>query len=192
MGTDGAVAVARAARAFRARTGLAAGIAARGEFAAQKLQAQEATSPAEWPRQRTPEDGARRGANSPPAGTSATSTALTTMLDESPRARIIRQLMAEKAAEAAAANAEGATQGAGQMRLTQRPEGRRLNFDDAGPSVEIPEPVPKSADAEPLEEAGASSASPRVRCARAAAEYEEQWKDMQASMEAIEARTRCN
>eukprot|EP00965_Chrysotila_dentata_P039304 1306569-Pleurochrysis_carterae.AAC.1 len=64
--------------------------------------------------------------------------------------------------------------------------------DDAVPSVEVPEPAPESADAELLEEAGASSASPRVRWARAVAEYEEQWKDLQASKEAMEARTRHN
>eukprot|EP00965_Chrysotila_dentata_P129696 4287888-Pleurochrysis_carterae.AAC.1 len=52
------------------------------------------------------------------------------MLDELPRARIIRQLRAEKAAEAAAASAEGAAQGTGQARPTQRPEGRRLSFED--------------------------------------------------------------
>eukprot|EP00965_Chrysotila_dentata_P052070 1728141-Pleurochrysis_carterae.AAC.1 len=39
--------------------------------------------------------------------------------------------------------------------------------DDAGPSVGIPELAPESADAEPFEEAGASSAPPRVRWARA-------------------------
>eukprot|EP00965_Chrysotila_dentata_P033438 1112991-Pleurochrysis_carterae.AAC.1 len=61
--------------------------------------------------------------------------------------------------------------------------------DDAGPSVEVPKLAPESADAEVLEEAGASSASPRVRWTRAVPEYEEQWRDMQASMEAMEART---
>eukprot|EP00965_Chrysotila_dentata_P054220 1799198-Pleurochrysis_carterae.AAC.1 len=50
--------------------------------------------------------------------------------------------------------------------------------DDARPSVETPELVPESADAEPLEEVGASFAPPRVRRARAVDGYEERWKDM--------------
>ena len=61
--------------------------------------------------------------------------------------------------------------------------------DDAGPSVEV---APESADAEPLEEAGASSAPPRVRWTRAVDEYEERWEDMPAGIEAMEARTRRN
>eukprot|EP00965_Chrysotila_dentata_P249290 6208827-Pleurochrysis_carterae.AAC.1 len=64
--------------------------------------------------------------------------------------------------------------------------------DDAGPSVQIPELAPESADAEPLKEAGASSAPPRVRWACAVDECEERWKDMQACMEAMEARTKRN
>eukprot|EP00965_Chrysotila_dentata_P198854 6179050-Pleurochrysis_carterae.AAC.1 len=43
----------------------------------------------------------------------------------------------------------------------------------AGPSVEIPGQVPKSADAEPLEEEGASSTPSRVRWASAVDEYKE-------------------
>eukprot|EP00965_Chrysotila_dentata_P094572 3126838-Pleurochrysis_carterae.AAC.1 len=62
--------------------------------------------------------------------------------------------------------------------------------DDAGSSVEIPKLVPESADAEPLEEVGTSSAPPRVRWARAVDEYGERWKDMPACMEAMEARPR--
>eukprot|EP00965_Chrysotila_dentata_P022132 732624-Pleurochrysis_carterae.AAC.1 len=63
--------------------------------------------------------------------------------------------------------------------------------DDAGPSVEVSELVPDSADAEPLEEAGASSVSPHARWARAVAESEvHRWKDMQALLDAMEARTK--
>eukprot|EP00965_Chrysotila_dentata_P002178 71625-Pleurochrysis_carterae.AAC.2 len=65
--------------------------------------------------------------------------------------------------------------------------------DGAGPSAKIHlELAPESADAEPLEEAGASSASPHVRSARAVAEREERWKDMQALMDAMEARAKLN
>eukprot|EP00965_Chrysotila_dentata_P056949 1889726-Pleurochrysis_carterae.AAC.1 len=48
---------------------------------------------------------------------------------------------------------------------------------------------PESADAEPLEEEGASFAPPCVRWTRAVDEYEKRWEDMPAGMEAMEART---
>eukprot|EP00965_Chrysotila_dentata_P024999 828638-Pleurochrysis_carterae.AAC.1 len=63
---------------------------------------------------------------------------------------------------------------------------------DAGSSAEVPELAPGSADAEPSEEAGASSVSPYARWARAVAESEEYLKDMQALMDAIEALTKLN
>eukprot|EP00965_Chrysotila_dentata_P229485 6197221-Pleurochrysis_carterae.AAC.4 len=50
----------------------------------------------------------------------------------------------------------------------------------------------ESADAEPLEEAGASSASPYARLERAVAKREVRWKDIQALMDAMEARTKHN
>eukprot|EP00965_Chrysotila_dentata_P224798 6194394-Pleurochrysis_carterae.AAC.1 len=64
--------------------------------------------------------------------------------------------------------------------------------DDAGPSGKVPKLAPELADAEPLEEAGASSASPHVRWARAVAEREERWKNIPARMDAMEARTKRN
>eukprot|EP00965_Chrysotila_dentata_P230622 6197874-Pleurochrysis_carterae.AAC.1 len=64
--------------------------------------------------------------------------------------------------------------------------------EDAGPSAEVPKLAAEFADAEPLEEAGASSALPHVRWARVVAEREERWKDIQARMDAIQARTKRN
>eukprot|EP00965_Chrysotila_dentata_P123872 4094227-Pleurochrysis_carterae.AAC.3 len=62
--------------------------------------------------------------------------------------------------------------------------------DDAGPSAEVPKLAPELADVEPLEEVGASSASPHARWAHAVAERKERWKDIQARMDAMEARTK--
>eukprot|EP00965_Chrysotila_dentata_P132731 4388674-Pleurochrysis_carterae.AAC.1 len=65
--------------------------------------------------------------------------------------------------------------------------------DGAGPSAEILElPPAGSADAEALEETGSSPASPYTRRKRAVAESEERWQDIQALMDAMEARTKLN
>eukprot|EP00965_Chrysotila_dentata_P184642 6095115-Pleurochrysis_carterae.AAC.2 len=69
--------------------------------------------------------------------------------------------------------------------------------DDAGPSAEVRELAPESADAEPLEEASASSASLYARWERAEAKARKggrtcRWKDIQALMDTMEARTKLN
>eukprot|EP00965_Chrysotila_dentata_P028380 943176-Pleurochrysis_carterae.AAC.4 len=94
---DGATAVARAARTFHAETGLAAGAATRGGFAARALLGRATDSPALA--------AVSGGARSPEGRTTAQLTTLSTIVDDSPRARMIRQLEAKKAAEAAAARA---------------------------------------------------------------------------------------
>eukprot|EP00965_Chrysotila_dentata_P034096 1135372-Pleurochrysis_carterae.AAC.1 len=62
--------------------------------------------------------------------------------------------------------------------------------DHAGPSAEVPELAQEFADAEPLEEADVSTASPHVRWAQFVTEREEWRKDLQARMDARRARIR--
>eukprot|EP00965_Chrysotila_dentata_P243257 6205325-Pleurochrysis_carterae.AAC.1 len=81
MGPEGALAVVREARAFRADTGMTAGVAARGEFAARTLHAREAASPARGTRAQAAGGAARGQTGASPARASATSTALTAIVD---------------------------------------------------------------------------------------------------------------
>eukprot|EP00965_Chrysotila_dentata_P119821 3961982-Pleurochrysis_carterae.AAC.1 len=135
LSAEGAMIVAREARAFRAEAGLTAGAAMRGGFAAGVLRARAAAA--------SPRGAAATATGSPAGRTSAPSTTLTTVVDESPRAKLIRQLLAEKAAEAAASGGGGLGSGGstgqrgGETQSARHPEGRRLHFEDeAGAQAE--------------------------------------------------------
>eukprot|EP00965_Chrysotila_dentata_P153352 5068952-Pleurochrysis_carterae.AAC.1 len=77
-------------------------------------------------------------------------------------------------------------------RLADGSSDSTFSDDETGPSAEVPELASEFADAEPLEEADASSSSPHVRWARVVAGRKERWKGIQARMDVMEARTRRN
>eukprot|EP00965_Chrysotila_dentata_P119356 3945750-Pleurochrysis_carterae.AAC.1 len=104
LGMAGATSVAQEARAFRAAMGVPATAGARGAFALQALRAVPPPGPGGGDAFSPPRRGTDAAARSPLRRSprlASQQTALT-LVGDSPRSQTIRQLMAEKAAEAAA------------------------------------------------------------------------------------------
>eukprot|EP00965_Chrysotila_dentata_P178099 5883079-Pleurochrysis_carterae.AAC.1 len=122
------MAVALEARTLRAEAGLTAGAAMRGGFAAEVLRARAVSA--------SPRGAAGAETRSLAGRASAPSTTLTTVVDESPRTKLIRQMLAEKPAEAAATGGGSSGRGSstgqrgGETQRTRYPEERQLHFED--------------------------------------------------------------
>eukprot|EP00965_Chrysotila_dentata_P224220 6194048-Pleurochrysis_carterae.AAC.2 len=136
--------MARAAHAFRREMGVVAGAGAHGTFAARALrasagQASARTAAASPPARRT----SPRRRPTPPRQSQPT--ALVPMVDESPRARVIRQLLAEKAAEEADKAAQERARRAGARTLTfeAQPGGEQGDGAQARGMVRGPEAGPE-------------------------------------------------